>query len=181
MVDLTSVAPYTLKPADVVRSTFHTPSSLSEDKFWLDRDVGLRKRWVLRRKIALVHALESGEIGLEEACQRFAISEDELTGWTEIVRKLKRTNGCKCFVKQQTCSSCAPVLPLQARLARTALGWTFEQAAKGTGVSIRSLTRFESNQFLSAVLLNRIRTAYEAHGIQFDKKKGHFGISVVRN
>jgi transposase-like protein len=38
-------------------------------------------RWVARRKAAVVAALRSGAITLEEACRRYALSEEELLDW----------------------------------------------------------------------------------------------------
>lgn len=39
------------------------------------------KRWVARRKAAVVAALRSGGITMEEACRRYALSEEELLDW----------------------------------------------------------------------------------------------------
>jgi Protein of unknown function (DUF1153) len=39
------------------------------------------KRWVIRRKAAVVAAVRSGAIGLEEACRRFELSEEEFHAW----------------------------------------------------------------------------------------------------
>ena len=39
------------------------------------------KRWVIRRKAAVVAAVRSGAIGLEEACRRFELSEEEFNAW----------------------------------------------------------------------------------------------------
>ena len=38
-------------------------------------------RWVARRKAAVLAALSSGAITIEEACRRYALSEEELLGW----------------------------------------------------------------------------------------------------
>ena len=38
-------------------------------------------RWVARRKAAVVAALSSGAITMEEACRRYALSEEELLDW----------------------------------------------------------------------------------------------------
>jgi len=35
------------------------------------------KRWIARRKAAVVAAVRSGAIGLEEACRRYELSEEE--------------------------------------------------------------------------------------------------------
>jgi hypothetical protein len=39
------------------------------------------KRWVARRKAAVVTAVRSGAIGLEEACRRYELSEEEFHAW----------------------------------------------------------------------------------------------------
>jgi transposase-like protein len=39
------------------------------------------KRWVARRKAAVLAALRSGAITMEEACRRYALSEEELLAW----------------------------------------------------------------------------------------------------
>ena len=38
-------------------------------------------RWVARRKAAVLAALNSGVITMEEACRRYALSEEELLDW----------------------------------------------------------------------------------------------------
>ena len=39
------------------------------------------KRWVARRKAAVVAAVSSGTITLEEACRRYQMSEEEFFAW----------------------------------------------------------------------------------------------------
>ena len=39
------------------------------------------KRWVARRKAAVVTAVRSGAISLEEACHRYNLSEEEFLAW----------------------------------------------------------------------------------------------------
>src|SRR6516225_5768378 len=39
------------------------------------------KRWVARRKAAVVTAVRSGAISLEEACRRYHLSEEEFHAW----------------------------------------------------------------------------------------------------
>jgi hypothetical protein len=39
------------------------------------------KRWVARRKAAVVAAVRSGAIDLEEACRRCELSEEEFRAW----------------------------------------------------------------------------------------------------
>jgi transposase-like protein len=38
-------------------------------------------RWVVRRKAAVLAAIRSGEITIEEACRRYGLSEEELLSW----------------------------------------------------------------------------------------------------
>ena len=38
-------------------------------------------RWVARRKAAVLAALRSGALTMEEACRRYALSEEELLDW----------------------------------------------------------------------------------------------------
>ena len=39
------------------------------------------KRWVARRKAAVVTAVRNGAIGFEEACRRYELSEEEFLAW----------------------------------------------------------------------------------------------------
>jgi len=39
------------------------------------------KRWVVRRKAAVVAAVRSGEVTLEEACRVYQLSKEELLSW----------------------------------------------------------------------------------------------------
>ncbi len=39
------------------------------------------KRWVVRRKAAVVAAVRSGGITIEEACRVYQLSEEELLSW----------------------------------------------------------------------------------------------------
>ena len=39
------------------------------------------KRWVIRRKAAVVAAVRVGEITVEEACRRYQLSEEEFFAW----------------------------------------------------------------------------------------------------
>jgi hypothetical protein len=39
------------------------------------------KRWVAQRKAAVVTAVRSGAIDLEEACRRYELSEEEFHAW----------------------------------------------------------------------------------------------------
>ena len=39
------------------------------------------KRWVVRRKAAVVAAVQAGKITLEEACLRYQLTEEEFREW----------------------------------------------------------------------------------------------------
>jgi transposase-like protein len=39
------------------------------------------RRWVVRRKAAVVAAVQSGKITLEEACRRYQLTEEEFGTW----------------------------------------------------------------------------------------------------
>jgi transposase-like protein len=39
------------------------------------------RRWVVRRKAAVVAAVQAGKITLEEACRRYQLTEEEFHAW----------------------------------------------------------------------------------------------------
>ena len=39
------------------------------------------RRWVARRKAAVVAAVQSGKINIEEACRRYELTEEEFGSW----------------------------------------------------------------------------------------------------
>ena len=62
----------------------------SNDPITADRDkerllAGLppaeTRRWSCRRKAAIVVAVRAGVLGREEACERYLLSPEELSGW----------------------------------------------------------------------------------------------------
>ena len=44
-------------------------------------------RWVVRRKAELVAAVRGGLLSLEEACERYRLSEEELVSWADSLAK----------------------------------------------------------------------------------------------
>jgi hypothetical protein len=44
------------------------------------------KRWVARRKAAVVTAVRSGAISIEEACRRYRLSEEEFLAWERRIK-----------------------------------------------------------------------------------------------
>jgi hypothetical protein len=45
------------------------------------------ERWVTSRKAALIAAIRSGEITLEEACRQYQLSPEEFSGWLAAFEK----------------------------------------------------------------------------------------------
>ncbi len=45
------------------------------------------KRWVVRRKAAVVAAVRTGLLSLEEACNRYTLSVEEFLSWERAIEK----------------------------------------------------------------------------------------------
>jgi len=45
------------------------------------------KRWVIRRKAAVVDAVKSGMLTLEQACERYKLSTEEFFTWQTLVEQ----------------------------------------------------------------------------------------------
>ena len=45
------------------------------------------KRWVVRRKAAVVQAVRSGAISLDDACRRYSLSVEEFLSWERAMDK----------------------------------------------------------------------------------------------
>lgn len=45
------------------------------------------KRWVIRRKAAVVTAVRRGVLSLEEACARYRLSVEEFTSWQRLIER----------------------------------------------------------------------------------------------
>ena len=44
------------------------------------------RRWVVRRKAAVVTAVRSGRLTMEEACRRYRLSVEEFLSWERAIR-----------------------------------------------------------------------------------------------
>jgi transcriptional regulator with XRE-family HTH domain len=55
----------------------------------------------------------------------------------------------------------------QCRMARAALGWTLDDLAHASGVSRRTVARFEGGETVLGARVQRLRSAFEGHGILF--------------
>lgn len=64
------------------------------------------KRWVVRRKAEVVAGVRGGLISLEEACQRYNLSEDEFDSWRQLLENHGlsglRATSVKKFRRQPT-------------------------------------------------------------------------------
>lgn len=45
------------------------------------------KRWVKSRKLAVIKAIEQGQLNDEDACRRYDISAEELDSWKRLTRR----------------------------------------------------------------------------------------------
>ncbi len=45
------------------------------------------KRWVIRRKAAVVSAVRAGVLSLEEACARYHLSVEEFLSWQRLIER----------------------------------------------------------------------------------------------
>ena len=45
------------------------------------------KRWVVRRKAVVVHAVREGAISLQEACRRYRLSVEEFLAWQRAIER----------------------------------------------------------------------------------------------
>lgn len=45
------------------------------------------KRWVIRRKAAVVTAVRRGVLSLEDACKRYRLSVEEFTSWQRLIER----------------------------------------------------------------------------------------------
>jgi hypothetical protein len=45
------------------------------------------KRWVVRRKAVVVHAVRDGSISLQEACRRYRLSVEEFLAWQRAIER----------------------------------------------------------------------------------------------
>lgn len=63
--------------------------SSSLEPSWAPTSDGLpppdTKRWVIRRKAAVVAAVRSGSISLEDACTRYNLSLEEFLSWQRLI------------------------------------------------------------------------------------------------
>jgi hypothetical protein len=45
------------------------------------------KRWVIRRKAEVVAGVQAGLLSLEEACERYTLTEEEFLSWRRLIER----------------------------------------------------------------------------------------------
>ena len=60
-------------------------ASMAEGKSSFDLPPPETRRWVIRRKAAVVHAVRSGMMSLDEACARYNLSVEEFLSWQRLI------------------------------------------------------------------------------------------------
>lgn len=64
---------------------------------------------------------------------------------------------------------------VQCRMARAALGWTLDDLAAASGVSRRTIARFEAGETVLPARVQKMRDALEARGCVFIESGGFEG------
>lgn len=59
----------------------HAPASLA------DLPAPDTKRWVVRRKAAVVNGVRSGLLTLEQACERYDLTVEEFLSWQRLIKE----------------------------------------------------------------------------------------------
>jgi transcriptional regulator with XRE-family HTH domain len=73
------------------------------------------------------------------------------------------------------------MVPIQCRLARTALSWGVLDLAKAAGVSPDTVSRFERGEEVRQSTLAKLRTTCEKAGVVFiDEDGGGPGVRLAR-
>lgn len=63
-------------------------------------------------------------------------------------------------------------------MARTALGWSLDDLAAASGVSRRTIARFEAGETVQPARVKALRQAFEAEGVLFIDS-GHLAGGVI--
>ena len=69
--------------------------------------------------------------------------------------------------------------PFQSAMARAALGWSFTELARQSGVGRSSCIRFEQGYQLKSSNVAKLRTTFESRGIVFFQKDNLQGVLVT--
>ncbi len=84
------------KPAFVTSADHVKIVRISRDRGFSHLPPPNTQRWVVRRKAQVVSAVRAGELTLEQACERYNLSEEEFRSWMALydnygVRGLRAT------------------------------------------------------------------------------------------
>jgi hypothetical protein len=77
----------TLRPQDGANGTAPAPAASRADGGLAALPPSGTKRWVIRRKAAVVNAVRTGLLSLDEACQRYHLSVEEFLSWQRLIEK----------------------------------------------------------------------------------------------
>ena len=61
----------------------------------------MKQRWTTRRKLAVVHEVNTGFLGFQEACDRYDLSGEELKDWLSRAKIVKSHKALKATVKKE--------------------------------------------------------------------------------
>jgi transcriptional regulator with XRE-family HTH domain len=65
-------------------------------------------------------------------------------------------------------------------MARAALDWTLDDLARASGVSRRTIAKFEAGETVSAATVEALRLALAKEGIEFHQGELRSGVSYLR-
>lgn len=78
---------------------------------------------------------------------------------------------CRCHTPGDSASAFCPESAklniIQCRMARTALDWSLQDLADASGVSRRTIARFESGESVLPLRIQALRHTFEAKGVLF--------------
>ncbi len=78
------------KPATIVRfpiGATRAPPSTVSNPVGIDLPSANTKRWVIRRKAAVVNAVNAGVLTVDDACTRYKLSIEEFHAWRSLVER----------------------------------------------------------------------------------------------
>ena len=64
------------------------------------------------------------------------------------------------------------MLPVQCKMARTALGWGVRELAEEAGITANTVTRIENGADAMQSTIDKLQRALEAAGIEFIEENG---------
>lgn len=74
----------------------------------------------------------------------------------------------------------APMNITQCRMARAGLGWSWDDLASTSGVSRRTIAKFEAGETVSPETIAKLQSALIAAGAAFTNGGGRLGVSLPR-